>query len=246
MFIYKAVVVGGGPGGYVAAIRAARSGARVALVEKEKVGGTCLNRGCIPTKIMAETASILHALKKAGDFGIAAGDVSFSLPGLMERKTRVVSRLVQGIEFLLKKNRVDYIRGKAKIAAPGTEMEYSTVPSCVYTHPEIGSVGMTEQEVMAKGLDFKTGKFPFMASGKAQAMGNTEGFVKIIAESGSGRILGVHILGPRATDLIAEAAVVFSLGATAHKLVDIIHAHPTLSEALVEAAEAVCGMSIHT
>ncbi len=456
--IYKLVVIGGGPGGYVAAIRAAQLGAKVALVEREKVGGTCLNRGCIPTKIMAEAASILHTIR-AGDFGVAVEGVSFSLPALMHKKAQVVSRLAQGIEFLLKKNRVDYIRGTAKIAAPGRvsvsggadgpvslecenivlatgsdpvlpknlgydgdlvitsdealnleaiperfliigagvigcefasiftamgsrvtvvdimpgilpqmdkdisltmrslfrrrgieiktglrvleikkdgraavallengetvkadkvlvsvgrkvdtgglglekigaavgeqgevlvngrmattaagvyavgdvtgkmqlahvasaqgkvaaeaimglgkEMDYSTVPSCVYTNPEVGSVGMTEQEARARGLDFKTGKFPFLALGKAQATGNTEGFVKIMAESGSGRILGAHVMGPRATDLIAEAVVAMRMGATAKQLADIIHAHPTLAEAFGEAAETICGMSIH-
>ncbi|MFZ5631943.1 MAG: dihydrolipoyl dehydrogenase [Bacillota bacterium] len=454
---YKVVVIGAGPGGYVAAIRAAQLGARVALVEKGNVGGTCLNRGCIPTKALAAGVSVLHAIRRASQFGVGAGEVTIDFGRMMERKNQVVGRLVQGVEFLLKKNKVDLIRGAARLSgkgrvvvegpggpreieagsiilATGTEpalnrafgydgervitsdealnlekvpekllvigggvigcefacifaalgskvtvveimptilplmdrevarqmqgllkrqginiktgvkirevkkgnqvvavleggeeieadrvlisigrvmnlkglgleeagvalgdrgevlvndrmetsvpgiyaigditgriqlahvasaqglvavdnimgrgrlMDYSLIPSCIYTSPEVGSVGLTTQEVEEKGIKVKSGKFPFMASGKAQAMGETDGFVKILADPDTDRILGVHIVGPHATDLIAEAAVAMQMGATVKQLAETMHAHPTLAETIMEAAGAVHGMSIH-
>ncbi|MFZ5648996.1 MAG: dihydrolipoyl dehydrogenase [Bacillota bacterium] len=455
---YNVVVVGGGPGGYVAAIRAAQLGARVALAEKGNVGGTCLNRGCIPTKALAAGVSLLHSVQRAKDFGITAGEVSVDFSRLMERKNQVVGRLVQGVEFLLKKNKVELFKGTARLAgsgrvvvegadgsrdleaeniilATGTEpalieafgydgdlvitsdealnlkevpqrliiigggvigsefacifsalgskvtvveimpailplmdkevsrqmqglmkrqginiktkskiqeirkqqhsvtavleggeeieagrvlisigrvmnlkglgleeagvdlgergevlvddtmqtsvkgiyaigditgkiqlahvasaqgmvaaenimgrrrsMDYSVVPSCIFTQPEVGSVGLTAQEAENAGIKVKSGKFSFMGSGKAQAMGETDGFVKVLADPDTDRILGVHIVGPHATDLIAEAALAMRMGVTVKQLVETIHAHPTLAESLMEAAEAVHGMSIH-
>jgi len=451
------VVIGGGPGGYVAAIRAAQLGAEVALVEKGSVGGTCLNRGCIPTKAMAAGVSLLHSVQRAKEFGINTGEVSIDFGRLMERKNQVVDRLVKGVEFLLKKNKVDLFKGTARLSgsgrvmvagsdgeleleaeniilATGTEpalnkdfgydgdrvmtsqealnltgvpqrlviigggvigcefacifsalgskvtvveimpgilplldkdvsrqmqslmkrqgisiktsvkiqgvrkqdsvavvleggeeitadsvlisigrvmnlkglgleevgvsvgdrgqvlvnermettvagiyaigditgriqlahvasaqglvaaenimghcrlMDYRAVPSCIFTHPEVGSVGLTAQEADRAGIKVKTGKFSFLGSGKAQAMGETEGFVKFLAHPDTDHILGVHIVGPHATDLIAEAALAMQLGATVKQLAETIHAHPTLSESLLEAAEAVHGKSIH-
>jgi len=455
---YKLVVIGGGPGGYVAAIRAAQMGASVALVEKGKVGGTCLNRGCIPTKALAAGTEIIHTIRRGAEFGVIAGEVAVDFGRLMERKDQVVGRLVQGVEYLLKKNKIELISGTARLSgkglvlvegpegakeleaeniilATGTEpaliksfgydgervitsdqalnlkevpprmliigggvigcefacifnalgskvtvvelmpnllplmdkevsrqmqgllkrqginiktkvkiqevkkrqesvvavleggeeiesdlvlisigrvmnlkglgleeagvalgergevavddglrtsvagiyaigditgkvqlahvasaqglvaaenimgrqkkIDYNAVPSCIFTHPEVGSVGLTTQEAESRGIKFKSGKFNFIAIGKAQAMGQTEGFVKVLADQDSDRILGVHIVGPHATDLIAEAAVAMQAGFTAKQLAETIHAHPTLAEAVLEAAEAVHGMSIH-
>jgi len=456
---YKVIFVGGGPGGYVGAIRAAQLGASVALVEKDEVGGTCLNRGCIPTKALAAGAEALHTVRRAQDFGIETGEVRVDFTRLMERKQQVVSRLVQGVQFLLKKNKVDLIKGTARLTAPGRvevtaadgtvseleaenivlatgtepaligalgydgervitsnealqlaeiprrlliigggvigcefacifnalgaqvtvvemmpailpmvdreasrqmqsllkrqgitvktkvkieqvrkteqevtavladgqeiaadrilisigrvmntaglgletvgvtvgargevpvdgrmrtgvpgiyavgditgriqlahvasaqalvavdnimgrdrEMDYRVVPACIFTHPEVASVGLTAQEAEARGIKVKAGKFPLLASGKAQAMGETEGFVKVLADAESDRVLGVHIIGAHATDLIAEAAVAIQLNATVKQLAETIHAHPTLAEAVMEAAEAVHGLSIH-
>ncbi len=455
---YKVAVIGGGPGGYAAAVRAARLGAGVVLLEKETVGGTCLNRGCVPTKVLAAGASIIRTIRRAEDFGVAAGDVSVDFSRLMERKDQVVGRLVQGAEFLLKKNNVDLVRGAARLAgrgkvavdspegpreieaeniilatgtgpalglgfgydgktvvtsdealklsgipgrlliigggaigcefacifsalgsrvtvveimssilpqadvdvarhvqgllkrqginvktgakvlgvkrqpafpvavleggeeieadvvlistgrvmnldglgleeagvalgdcgqvlvndrmetsAPGVyavgditggfrlahvasaqglvaaenimgrlrSMDYSAVPFCVFTHPEVAGVGLTSQEALRGGIRVKTGKFSFIASGKAQAMGETEGFVKVLADPGTDKILGVHMVGPRAADLIAGAALAVKEGLTAGQLAETMHAHPTLAEAVMEAAEAVHGMGIH-
>jgi len=457
---YKIAILGGGPGGYVAAVRAAQLGAKVAVIEKTQLGGTCLNRGCIPTKALVAGAEAFRNVKKAGEFGIKAGNVSVDFIRLMERKNQVVERLRNGIHYLFQKNKIDLHQGTGKlisfkeiqiikedgtkevitaeniIIATGSEpallpslgcdgemvitsnealklsmipsqlvvigggvigcefasifaelgsrvtiveamanilpsvdkevarltqslfkrrgitvktkamvkevrkrgpemtvlldngeevagdkvlisigrvlnnrglgledlgialgpqgeitvndrmqtniphiyaigditnkmqlahvasaqglvaaenimgldriMDYKVVPNCIYTFPEIAGVGITGQEAEEQGRRVKTGKFPVMASGKAQAMGETEGFVKVLADPDTDLILGVHIVGPHATDLIGEAALAIKTGITAGQLVQTIHAHPTLSETLAEAMEAVHGRSIHT
>jgi dihydrolipoamide dehydrogenase len=119
------------------------------------------------------------------------------------------------------------------------------VPSCTYCDPEVASVGLTEANAKELGYDVKVGKFPFSASGKARILGEEEGFVKIVAESKYDEVLGVHIIGPHATDVIAEACVAMQLETTATELGNTIHAHPTISEAVMEAAEGVHGLTIH-
>ncbi|SFG73161.1 dihydrolipoamide dehydrogenase [Desulfotomaculum arcticum] len=457
---YKIAIIGGGPGGYVAAIRASQLGAKVAVVEKDRLGGTCLNRGCIPTKALVAATETLHNIKKGAEFGIQTGPPAVDFGAMQERKDQVVQRLVKGINFLFKKNKIDLFEGMGKLVTgneiavtkkdgseekitaeniivatgsepampsglgydgekvltsnealtlreiprrmliigggvigcefagifaelgteitivelmpailPGVEpeaakqlqsyfkrrkikvktaarilevkkneqevvavleggeeiacdkllisvgrslntrglglaaagialgpkgeivvnssmqtniphiyaigditnkvqlahvasaqgitavenimgmnkeMNYDVIPSCIYTAPEIAGVGMTTQQAEAQGLAVKTGKFPFMALGKAAAAGATEGFVKILADAATDRVLGVHIIGPRATDLIAEAALAIKLGATVQQVTETIHAHPTFAEAMLEACEAVHGMSIHS
>ncbi len=456
---YRIVIIGGGPGGYVAAIRAAKLGAKVALVEKDQVGGTCLNWGCIPTKALVSQAALVVAIRRSEELGIQVGQIAVDYGRMKERKDQVVNKLVGGVQYLLKKNKVEVIQGTGRIVAPGQvkvdlkdggemvldaeniilatgtrpalipalgydgqrvmtsdeilnltelpgemliigggvigcefacifaelgvkitivealptllstvdrdvqrqmqsilkkrgitvktkskitavtktadkvmallengeelvadkilisigrtmnlaeqglaelgvqfndrgavqvdsrlrtsvpgiyaigditgkiqlahvasaqgmvavdhimgkekEMDYSVVPSCIFTIPETAGVGLTTQEAEARGIKIKAGKFPFMASGKAVAMGETEGFVKILADPDTDRILGVHILGPHATDLIGEATLAIQLGATVEQLAGTIHAHPTLSEAVLEAAEALHGMAVH-
>ncbi|WP_003542373.1 dihydrolipoyl dehydrogenase [Desulfotomaculum nigrificans] len=455
---YNAVVIGGGPGGYVAAIRIAQLGGRVAVVEKDKLGGTCLNRGCIPTKSLIAAVDRLKAVEEAAEFGIEVSKPVINFGKVQARKAEVVEKLVSGINFLFKKNRVDLFTGTAKIKAPGvvevehngevqelpceniviatgsspalikslgyngttvitseealqltevpkslliigagvigcefahiygsmgteitmveaaasilsiqdkdisrrmqtifkkkkfniktnatikkieevdggvkaelengdiitaekalisigrtlntqnlglaevgvelgdrgqilvndqmqtnikgiyaigdvvmkyqlahvasaqgivaaenimgknSTMDYSAVPSCIFTSPEIASVGMTEQQAKDKGIPVKTGKFNFMANGKALSMGEGEGFVKIITNQENDVVLGVHIMGPHASDLIAEATLAVRKGMSAKELATTIHAHPTLAEAIMEAAENVHGLSIH-
>ena len=455
---YDIIIIGGGPGGYVAAIRAAQLGAKVAVIEKDRLGGVCLNRGCIPTKALLAGVAMKRELEKAPAFGFALGELKIDYTVLAARKDATVGRLIQGIQFLFKKNKVELIQGRGSLAGPGrvavelpegkgeelsakaiilatgsepatgnlsyngssivtsnealswraipesilivgggvigcefavlygalgarvtvlevlpdilppadreiartmqgilkkqgieirtgvnitslgeekgraiarlekggemeaekvliaigrslnTEglglkeagigtgergeviinnylqtsrpdvyaigdltgkvplahvasaqgiaaahnildsprtMDYQTVPNCIFTLPEIAGVGLTSQEAEARGLKIKTGKFPFLASGKAVIGGETEGMVKILTDGESGRILGVHILGQHATDLIAEAALAVRHNLTARQLAETIHAHPTLSEAVAEAAEAVDGRSIH-
>lgn len=455
----KIIILGGGPGGYVAAIRAAQLGAQAVVVEKNELGGTCLNRGCIPTKALVAAAETLAKVKHAQEFGIEIDGYSVNLSQMMERKNKVVEKLVTGIHFLFKKNKVQLIKGTGKLVSPtqvevtkpdgvketiagdaiiiatgsepatiaalgydgervytsnealqlteiprrlliigggvigcefacifhelGTQVtimdvmptilpmqdqdvvrqmqsllkrrgieiktkatvrevrkregevvavlesgeelvaehilisigrflnsrgigleetgielgprgeipvneklqtnipniyaigditnkiqlahvasvqglvavdnimgresiiNYDVIPGCVYTIPEVAGVGLTTQAAKEQGLEVASAKFPFLANGKALAMGEGEGFVKIIAEPKTGKILGVHIVGPHATDLVAEAALAMKNGITAEQLAQTVHAHPTLAEALMEAAEAIHGKAIH-
>jgi dihydrolipoamide dehydrogenase len=119
------------------------------------------------------------------------------------------------------------------------------VPAVIFTSPEMASVGLTEDQCKEKGLAFKAGSFPFAASGRAMSLMETEGFVKIITDAKTDEILGVHMVGPEVTELIAEAALAIEMGATAEDVARTIHAHPTLPEAMMEAAEAVHGMAVH-
>lgn len=458
---YDIAIIGGGPGGYVAAIRAAQLGAKVALIEKDRLGGVCLNRGCIPTKALVKSIELLRQLEEAGEFGVIAGEPAFDFTRMMARKREVVERLVSGVEALMRVNRIEVFYGtgqflkpslvrvsreegdsqdiaadkiiiatgsvSAKPAIPGfdlpgvltsddileleevpadivivgggvvgiefatilntlgtkvtivemlprillpvdrelacryrqilrrqgvevhlnspvkeiepkdgrflvrftapkgeeeleaekvvvatgrtpytadlnleevgVEMEreaivvdeylqtsapkiysigdvtggimlahvasregevaaenalgheqrvdYHVVPICVFSIPEIAGVGLTEEEAKEKGIAYRVSKFPFRASGRALTMGETDGLVKMICEEEGGRILGLHIMGPHATDLIAEGALVIQLEATARDIAETIHAHPTLSEAVMEAALGQLEGSIH-
>jgi dihydrolipoamide dehydrogenase len=135
---------------------------------------------------------------------------------------------------------VEHMAGK-----PTRPINYDQVPGCTYCSPEIGSIGLTETRARERGYDVVVGKFPFSAIGKARILNRTSGFVKIVAERKYDEVLGVHVIGPAATELIAEAGAAMKLEATSEELVRTIHAHPTLSEAIHEAAEAVQGHAIH-
>ena len=459
------VVIGAGPGGYTGAIRAAQLGMKTAIVEKDRnLGGTCLLRGCIPTKALLQSASLYQSLRHAADFGLKAGEVQADFPAIQKRKTEIVERLAKGIAFLMKKNRIQVYEGTGKIEAPGRvsvasgsggsqvletrnillasgsvakglpgiqpdgtriltsdhalelasvprsiiilgagavgaefasifsgfgsrvtlvellpravpledeevsrELErcfrkrgiglrtgaevrkatvtsegvevvcvtgepeksetltaellllgvgrrpgsdslglertrvvvekgyvktdasfrtaemgiwavgdlvgraplahvasheavaaveamaggkprainYDHVPWCTYCDPEVARVGLTESQARQRGFAVKTGKFPFTALGRALILGENEGFVKVVAEEKYGEVLGVHIIGPRATELIAEAAALLCLESTTEEILATIHAHPTLSEALGEAALDVLGRSLN-
>jgi len=454
-------VIGGGPGGYTAAIRAAQLGGKVTLVERDELGGTCLNRGCIPTKALLEAAETLRTVRRARDWGIEVGPVSFSFEKMAQRMQRTVKQLRTGLEFLLEKHKIELVRGTARLVGPtqvevqmnaggvraiqaeriilaagsvpvrpslpgadglgvvtsdgllamttqperlivigggavgiefaalfqelgtqvtvlemlptilptedrdvsvelsrlferagmtlltgarvteivnlageptvtyqraGTtsevtgevvllavgrkaetealglravglecdranvivndrletslrgvyaigdavrgvglahlamaegvvaaenamgqhrEIDRELVPNCLYTHPEVASVGLTEQAAQQAGLAVRVGKFTWRASGRAATMGEREGFVKVIAREDDETIVGVHIVGPRATDLIAEAVLVLKFGMNVTELAETMHAHPTFAEALVEAALATRGEAIH-
>jgi dihydrolipoamide dehydrogenase len=127
---------------------------------------------------------------------------------------------------------------------PG-HVNYDAIPNVIYTHPEIAAVGKTEAELKQAGIPYRKGSFPFVANGRAKALGDTDGFVKILAHAETDRILGVHIIGPRASDMIAEAAVAVEFSASAEDLARSVHAHPTLAEVMKEAALDAGGRVIH-
>jgi len=457
----KLTIIGAGPGGYVAAIRAAQKGAQVTVIEGAEVGGTCLNRGCIPTKTLIAAAEALERIRRAADFGIqVSGEVSYNLAKIRERKDKVVAMQVKGIRGLFTSWGVDLIEGrgamlshdivrvvrmdgtvadvksdkviiatgsrpaklpgfpfdgesvitsdeaiqltsipksllivgagvigsefafiyrsfgaevtmvemmahavstedeemsellerelkKAKIKlvtnvkvesvekgsdgmmvarlsnktevrterilvsigrsmnsenlgldsvgvvigrrgeitvnekmetnVPGiyavgdvtgnmmlahvasrqglvavdnalggdSRMDYTVVPAGIFTMPEIGSVGLREKQAIEKGIKYKVGRFPFRGLGKAHAMGEITGMAKIIVDEATDKVIGVHLCGAHATDLIHEGALAMQMGATAQQLGDMIHAHPTLAEAIMEASEDVHKMAIH-
>jgi len=452
---FDVVVIGGGPGGYVAALRAAQLGAKTAIIEKDRFGGTCLVRGCIPTKALLQSAELYTQAKAGGPFGVVADKIGFDWPAAQKRKSGVVDQLVKGVEGLLKAGGVTQMRGAAVLAGNGVvevsgdriqakdiiiatgsavariplkgaehtidsdqilelkeiparlavigggvvgmefaamfaalgskvtvlEMlpqvlpmvdadlvavytkhlsglggevhtdakvdevvkskgglqvrfssggeggavdadqvllavgrapytqglgaekagvklergrvvidehlrttaqgiwaigdviggimlahiasyegvcaveniaghgnripDYHAAPNCIYVDPEIAHVGLGEQDAKEKGLDVKIGRFPFAASGRALTLGQPEGFVKVISDASSGKLLGAHIIGPRATDLIAEATLAIQNGLTLEQIDMTIHAHPTLPESLMEAALAAQGRAIH-
>lgn len=455
------IVIGGGPGGYVAAIRAAQLGAKVCLIEKDKLGGTCLNRGCIPTKTLYRNAEILNTLKNINEFGITVDNYSISVEEIHNRKQKVVDQLVGGIEQLLKANNVEVLRGEASfedknaisvklndgtkvtrtaenviiatgskpavIPIPGADLpgvytseemlnfpeipkelavigggvigmemscifnamgskvtvleflpnilaqvdtdltkrlvpslkkkgisintstkvtkiekdnegfivyaegkkgeikveadavlistgrtpvteglnlekigvafdrkgikvdenletsikgiyaigdvngktmlahaashqglaavnkimekdnhgEMDIVPNCIFIFPEISCAGLSEDEAKAKGIEYKTSKFLFGANGKALALGEPEGMVKVISSKSDNTLLGVQIMGPHASDLIHEGVLALSKHMKADEVGSIIHAHPTLSEAFAEAILGLNGEAIH-
>jgi dihydrolipoamide dehydrogenase len=132
-----------------------------------------------------------------------------------------------------------------RLVGKNSEVHYGTIPGVCYTWPEVASVGKTEQQLKEEGIAVKVGKFNFVGNGRARAMAETEGFVKVLAHADSGQVLGIHIFGPRASDMIAEAVAVMSYGGTAHDIGAMFHGHPTLSEAVKEAALDVDGAAVH-
>ena len=152
---------------------------------------------------------------------------------------------IAGQPMLAHKGSKEGLVAAAVIAGLNEEYDVRCVPAVIFTAPEMASVGAQESELTAKGIAFKSGSFPFAASGRAMSLMETEGFVKILTDAATDEILGVHMVGPEVTELVAEAALAIEMGATSEDLARTIHAHPTLPEALMEAAEAVHGMAVH-
>ena len=454
---YNIIVIGSGPGGYVAAIRASQLGKKVAIVEKAELGGVCLNWGCIPTKALLKSAQVFTYCKNAAHYGVAVeGEVKPDFEKIVARSRTVADTMSKGVAFLMKKNNIDILTGWGRLAGEGKvevdgtlyetdavilatgarprqmpfmpvdgehiisskealtlprlpqsmivvgsgaigsefaclyaslgvkvtvveympqmmpledeevakaierafrkmraavmtsttvkavrvedgichvdiegkkgaetlqaevvlsavgvksnienigleemgiaverdkvvvdehyqtaargvyaigdiiatpalahvasaeaihcvehicglepdAVDYSTIPSCVFTTPEVASVGMTEQQARDKGIEYKVGRFPFTASGKATAAGDRDGFVKLIFDNEE-RLIGAHLVGATVTEMLGEPTLAKRLGATAHAIAKTIHSHPTMHEGLMEAAEAAMGAAIH-
>ncbi|HEV8112470.1 MAG TPA: dihydrolipoyl dehydrogenase [Planctomycetota bacterium] len=152
---------------------------------------------------------------------------------------------IAGQPMLAHKGSREGLVAAAVIAGEKEEYDARCVPAVIFTSPEVASVGLTEEQCKEKGIEVKVGSFPFAASGRAMSLMETEGFVKIVADAKTDEVLGVHMVGPEVTELIAEAALAIEMGATSEDLARTIHAHPTLPEAVMEAAEAVHGMAVH-
>src|SRR5438552_3621219 len=361
---YDIAIIGSGPAGYTAAIRAGQHGLKTALIEKDNVlGGTCLHVGCIPTKALLFNAEIWDHLKDAKEFGIEGVDArKLNWAAIQDRKSKIVGKHAKGLEFLMKKNKVEMIRGYGKLTCPAqngvisvevtndgktahiraksvilsTGSEARMLPGLkaddrILTNIEIlalkeipkslvivgaGAVGVEfasiyssfgcevtilemlprlvpiEDEEISKelarvfrkrginfhtsakvekidktksgitvtftvdnkqqkieaektGYNVKIGKLPFTANSRASIVGAHEGFIKIVSDADYGEILGVHIIGPQATELIAEAVAAMEAEATVEDLMWTIHAHPTLAEAMLDAANSVYGMAIN-
>jgi dihydrolipoamide dehydrogenase len=131
------------------------------------------------------------------------------------------------------------------MAGKPSEVNYDAVPAIVYTHPEVASVGLTEEQVKERGIPYCTGSYPFTGAGRARCMGDTDGFVKILSHSRTDRVLGIHIIGARAADMIAEGVLAMEFGASSEDIARTIHGHPTFSEALMEAAMGASECSIY-
>jgi dihydrolipoamide dehydrogenase len=189
------------------------------------------NVGIGKTKIKVERGFVeVDEYMRTAEPGIyAVGDIVAGYPQLAH------SGAMEGIVA------VTHIAGK-----PVKKIKKTRIPNATYCHPEIGSVGLTEAKAKEMGHDVKIGKFPFTANSRASIVGQHEGFIKIVTDAKYGEILGVHIIGPNATEMIAESVVALEMECTAEELANIIHAHPTLSEAMLDAANAVFGMPINT
>jgi dihydrolipoamide dehydrogenase len=176
-----------------------------------------------------------------GKRGIIPTDVHFqtSCPGIY-----AIGDVIAG-PMLAHKAEEEGIACVERLVTGYSHVNYDAIPGVVYTHPEVASVGKTEQELQLAGVAYNKGVFPFQANGRAKALNDVEGRVKVLADKTTDRLLGVHIIGPRAGDLIAEAAVAIEFGASAEDLARACHAHPTLAEAVKEAALAVSGRAIH-
>ena len=336
---YDCIVIGSGPGGYVAAIRAAQLGMKTAVVEKDKVGGRCLNYACIPAKAILRTADVLQEIREAGDFGLKVGDPEVDYDAVMQRRAKVIKTLTGGVAGLFKKNGIEYLEGEAGLTgdgkvrvgddeyaaskcvvlatgsvptgvpgaelggriigteeawaleqmpkslavvgagASGTEIasayarmgaevillemldrvlpaedaagetthpiEYPDIPRATFCTPNVGSFGLTEEQAKEAGHDVVVGKVQYGAVGAGTVYGDRTGLIKIVGDTKYGELIGGHIVGTRATELIQELVNAKALEGGYSEVARIIHGHPTLSEAVMEAARAADGWLIH-
>ncbi len=222
-----------------------RNGSKSYVKVKGKQGEDTVTCDQILSTVGRRPYSDRLALDKVG----LAPDAKGFLPVDKQMRTKVPNVYaigdIAGQPMLAHKGSREGLVAAAVIAGQKDEYDARCVPAVIFTAPEVASVGLTEEQAQAKGIECKVGSFPFAASGRAMSLMETEGFVKIVADAKSDEVLGVHMVGPEVTELIAEAALAIEMGATSEDLARTIHAHPTLPEAMMEAAEAVDGMAVH-
>ena len=233
------------------------TGARVEKVEETETGVKVTFTDANGKTQVKEAEKVLVAVGRAGrTSGIGVEKTRIELErGLVkvneaqetaEPGVFAIGDIVSGLPQLAHVGAMAGLVAAAKIAGkPFRSIRRDRIPGCTYTEPQIGSVGLTETQAKEKGYEVKVGKFPFAGNSKATILGSHDGFVKVVADAKSGSILGVHILGPQSTELIAEAVAVLELGGTVEQLMFTIHAHPTLAESLLDAYGAVEGMAIN-
>ena len=189
----------------------------------------------------------------SGDLGLENVGIKVSKQGFVEVDKQMRTSVpniyavgdIAGQPMLAHKGSAEGLVAAAVISGKNEEYDARCVPAVIFTSPEMSSVGLTEDQCKEKGLNYQTGQFPFAASGRAMTLMETDGFVKIISDKDTDEVLGVHMVGPEVTELIAEAALAIEMGATVEDLARTIHAHPTLPESMMEAAESVHGTAVH-
>ncbi|MGO9470570.1 MAG: dihydrolipoyl dehydrogenase [Isosphaeraceae bacterium] len=219
-----------------------------ATVAAEKKDGAKLSINCTNVLVAVGRRPFTEGLG-LGEIGVAVDARTGKVPVDSRFRTKVatisaIGDLVDG-PMLAHKAEDEGIAFAEILAGKPGHVDYETIPSVIYTWPEMASVGLTEEQVRERGFKYNAGKFPFQANGRAKAMDETEGLVKILADAGSDRVLGVHIFGPRASEMIAEPVSVMEFGGSAEDIARTSHAHPTLSEVVREAALAVDRRAIH-
>jgi dihydrolipoamide dehydrogenase len=234
---YDLIVIGSGPGGYVAAIRASQLNLKTAIVERESLGGICLNWGCIPTKALLKSANVFEYIKYSQDYGIIVSESKINFDVIIKRSRDVANGMSRGVQFLMKKNKIDVIMGTARVK-PGKKIEVTD---------ESGKVtGMTAKNIMiATGSRSKN--LPALSQDGKLIIGYREAMVlpKLIFDEKYGEFLGAHMIGSNVTEMIAECVAARKLETTGHELIKTVHPHPTMSEAIMEAAAAAYGEVIH-
>jgi pyruvate/2-oxoglutarate dehydrogenase complex dihydrolipoamide dehydrogenase (E3) component len=215
---FDCIVVGGGPGGYVAAIRSAQLGMRTAVIERDRLGGRCLNYAWIPAKLMLRTADVVSEAREAGEFGVRLGEPTVDFDAVVARRRKVITGLTGGVGGLLKRNQVTLLAGSARL---------------------------TGQGAVAVHDDVVVGRVPYSAVGAGSVIGDRSGLVKLVGDAATGELVGGHIVGGKATELVQQLIDVRLLEGGYADLARTIHGHPTLSEALMEAARAADGWLVH-
>jgi dihydrolipoamide dehydrogenase len=220
-----------------------------AKVTAEKKDGTALSFDCARVLVAVGRRPFTQGLGLA-EVGVSVDPKTGKVPVDAHFQTNVptisaIGDLIDG-PMLAHKAEDEGIAVSEILAGKPGHVNYDTIAGVIYTWPELASVGLTEEQAKQRGLNYKVGKFPFLANGRAKAMDETEGLVKVLADAVTDRVVGVHILGPRASDMIAEAVAVMEFAGSAEDIARTCHAHPTLSEAFREAALAVDGRAIHS